>query len=515
MGKKKSTILMVLLTIVMVVLLFITAFPTMTIPFTDGVKIWNPAVTQYDLGADLGGGYYAYYYPVGVISETEWKELDAEEQESYTQHKGLYLNNDPDFNIVDENQEGDDPVLQSFKDAFNAAVEEISLRYAKKGYSDYRVAVVDDYAVRVQIPASEESENMNAFNSAWFTFDRFAKTGAMTITLSGDEVAQLEDNEVKDVIKEFSLYEQYDMVFLRATFTKLGEEMLNDFAAAVEMAKAASSDSSNSSSVEEAVLAFTVGDETIVELKEDAIESGYIMQTGLGYELRQPIGKASERAYAETTMIMLNSAMANMEGFEIEFNVIPTNEVRTFGSIYGEQTMLLLYVALFAVIVALCAYMVVTMGQFGIVGVYANASYLIVTGICFAFITAGVYEVTLGTALVFLLGLVLMNAIHGYNYQAIKTEFTNGKTTFSAVKNGYNKSVWLTVDIYAVLLLGALALLIGVAGLFTLATQAIICIVTGAFCNLLWTRVINHLFLSASKNKYKYFRVVREDDDNE
>ena len=89
MGKKKSTILMVLLTIVMVVLLFITAFPTMTIPFTDGVKIWNPAVTQYDLGADLGGGYYAYYYPVGVISETEWKELDAEEQESYTDRKSV------------------------------------------------------------------------------------------------------------------------------------------------------------------------------------------------------------------------------------------------------------------------------------------------------------------------------------------------------------------------------------------------------------------------------------------
>ena len=57
MGKKKSIVLMVLLTIVIVVLCAITVVPSFAIPGT--VKSWNPVVMQYDLGTDLGGGYYA------------------------------------------------------------------------------------------------------------------------------------------------------------------------------------------------------------------------------------------------------------------------------------------------------------------------------------------------------------------------------------------------------------------------------------------------------------------------
>ena len=83
------------------------------------------------------------------------------------------------------------------------------------------------------------------------------------------------------------------------------------------------------------------------------------------------------------------------------------------------------------------------------------------------------------------------------------------------MKGGHKKTLLGIVDIYAVLLLGALALLVGAAGVHTLALQAVICVVTGAFCNLLWARMINFVYLSASKNKYKYFRFVREDDDDE
>ena len=85
----------------------------------------------------------------------------------------------------------------------------------------------------------------------------------------------------------------------------------------------------------------------------------------------------------------------------------------------------------------------------------------------------------------------------------------------SSVKAGYKKTLAGVIDIYAVLALGAAALLIGAAGLHTTALQALICIATGAFCNLLWTRFINCMLLSASKNKYKYFRFVREEDDDE
>ena len=124
MGKKKSIVLMVLLTIVIVVLCAITVVPSFAIPGT--VKIWNPAVMQYDLGTDLGGGYYSYYYPTGVISETEYKNLEEEDKEtSYLKHGGLYLNKDADLGIVTEDGE----VSEDFKENFAKAAAEISARY--------------------------------------------------------------------------------------------------------------------------------------------------------------------------------------------------------------------------------------------------------------------------------------------------------------------------------------------------------------------------------------------------
>ncbi len=510
MGKRKSTVLMVLLTIVIVALCALTIFPSFAIPGT--VKIWNPAVMQYDKGADLGGGYYAYYYPTGVISETEYKELSEEDQATYVRYmdKGLYLKDDTDYGIVAglELDENDNGVSDEFEAEFKKAVDEITARYAKKGYSDYRVAIVDDLALRVQIPASEETDQRTAFENACTTFGLFAETGAMTVTLSGSEVSQLNDHELTELINGFSVHTQYNTAFIKATFSSVGIEMLNEFAYDAKAAENASS----SSSSEEVALKFMLGDEAIITLNAESLEEGVITTKN---EMRYPVADVSEIGYVESLVILLNSALHNAEGFNVEFEAIPTSQVRTYGSVFGEHTQLLLYIAVFTVLVALIAYSVVTMGKFGVVSGYATASYLIVAGLCFAFITGGVYEITLGTALVFVLGAVLMNVMHTRTYKAIKAEFANGKTIDSSVKGGYDKTIWSTVDVYAVLLLGALALLIGAAGLQTLATQALICIVTGAFCNLLWTRVINHLFLGASKNKYKYFREVREDNDDE
>ena len=155
------------------------------------------------------------------------------------------------------------------------------------------------------------------------------------------------------------------------------------------------------------------------------------------------------------------------------------------------------------------------MNKYGVVSLYANLSYLIVTGLCFAFISGGVFEITLGSMLVFVLGLALINVIQYHIFGAIRAELAQHKTAESSVKGGYKKTLWGIVDIYAVLLLGALAFLIGASGLHTLAIQTIICVVTGAFINLLWARAINFMLLSASKDKYKYFRYVREDDDDD
>lgn len=500
MGKKKSVVLMILLTIVIVALTALTVFPTFPIPWT--VKKWNPAVLQYDLGMDLGGGYYAYYYPEGVISETEYKSnlerlTDSEEKldyvDSYVAHGGLYLSKDEDLNIIGKN----DTVTSAFEDEFNGLLETVKNRYEKKGYSEYRITVEDDYAIRVEVPKSDQNVGS--------TFSFFSYTGALSVESGGETVEALKskDASVSDLIKGFSVGTQYKVAYIKVKFTKEGKEMLKDLKDGLSNSTDASSSTDTSSLTS---LDLMVGENKVLQIFQDHIADDYTVKVPVAYE--------ENKDHADTVSVLLNSALAEPVE-EISVKSITTSEIRTFEPVLGKHTLTLLFIALAVVIAASIGLAIWKMGRYGIVCGYTTLSYLIVTGICFAFISGGIFEVNLGTALVFVVGLVLTNALSAYTYNAIKAEFEAGKTVESSVKGGYKKTVWGVVDIYAVLLLGALALLIGGAGLYTVALQAIICIVTGAFCNLLWGRAINYVFLSASKDKYKYFRFVREDDDDE
>lgn len=496
MGKKKSVVLMVLLTIVIVALCLITAFPVFSVPGT--VKKWNPAVMQYDFGADLSGGYYAYYYPEGVIPESEWNNLSAEDKETYVKDAGgLYLSKEKDDNIVGS----DGNVTAEFETAFKAVTEEICARYAAKQYSDFRVAVVNKYALRVELPAYEISKNQeDSYTYATQVISLFAKTDVLSIAEDDTTVEELKDNEIGDLIKSISLDTRNEVVYLHVKFTSLGKEMVKDF---VDTA-AASSDSQSTAAQS---LNFKLGDDTLLQ-----VSTSYITENNNVY---YPLANEAEIRHAETLEILLNSAMKG--GFDVQFSEVATSEIRTFDSVYGDNATLFLYIMILVAMVAMAVFAIVKMGRYGVVNVYTMLSYFIVTALCFAFITEGVFEVSLGTALVFLAGLALTTVLNMHVYNAIKKEFALGKTVASSVKGGYKKTLFGIVDIYAVLLLGGIAFLLGGAGLHTLAAQAIICIVTGAFCNLLWGRVINYMLLSASKNKMKYFRFVRaeEEEDDE
>ena len=177
----------------------------------------------------------------------------------------------------------------------------------------------------------------------------------------------------------------------------------------------------------------------------------------------------------------------------------------------ADATLLALGVLTLVAIVAA----IIACKKYGVVFGYMALTYVCITGLSFAFISARVFEFTLGTALAYVLGLAVMLTLHLKNYVAIKKEVELGKTVNSAVNLGYKKLLWTTVDVYVVLALGALALTLGLAGVSAFAWQMMLCVVAGAFCNLLWGRVINYTLLSASKDKYKFYGLVREDDDDE
>ena len=522
MGKKKSVVLMTLLTIVILALCALVAFPAFPIPGSP--DSWNPVALQYDLDADLGGGYYVYYYPEGVIPEAEYdeqlealqvayNEADAKDKEkakkeldefkadyvAYTKEgkaTSLYLSTDAELAIVDKVDDHYEPT-DEFKTNFNEVANALAKRFAQKEYSTLRYAVVDDFALRVELPYSE----LNASG----VFSALMMTGDFTLAVGDEVVEELETEgaHISDLIKSVSIGTRYKTSYLKVKFTAKGEEVIKRVKDS--LSNMPTSPTMNTSSY--TTLDLKIGDSVIAQIYKDSI-----MATNR--EARVFAVDQINKAYLQTFEILLNS-VTEEGGFELSFRDLTTSDIRTFEPVYGENVLTLLYIALAIFLVAILVLPVVFMGRYGLVGTYASLSYFIITTICFAFITGGIFEVSLGTVLIFLVGLSLVNVLHYYVYGAIKKEFKLGKTVESSVKLGYKKTLWSMIDIYAVLALGALATLIGVAGVYTLALQSLICLVAAAFCSLLWARAINFVLLSASKNKYKYFRFVREDDEDD
>ncbi len=518
MGKKKSVVLMSIITIVLLVLCAIVALPSFVVPGTNGIKKWNPAAMQYDLGTEFSGGHYAYYYPTGVITEKEyndnlgayeeesdeWKEYKDSFQQYVTQDgvaTSLYLSTDVEDGILE-----DGAVTENFAEAFHKSVEVITSRFeerAKATGSTYRISIVDDYAIRVELSATEDTEGYDSASYASQAFSTYAKFGELTIETGTDDSTELveeltEDGAtINDLIQRITVKTQYKVAFLKIYFTSKGREMIKTF-----------KDS------DDTALVVKLGDESLFSISEDNINTKNEVELGLANQ--------ADKLYADTLCVLLNSAMddgsiyINEEREEnpISFRVPTSSEIATYAPVYGD-VLVWVFVAVVAAIVIASVLAIVKFGGFGVMNLYTTLSYFVIAALCFAFISGGVFVFNLGSALIFLTGLALVNVLNAYIYGAIKNEVSQGKTVQSSVKGGYKKTLLTVVDVYAVLALGAVALLLGVASFYTFACQALICLIASAFCNLLWGRVINYMLLSASKDKYKYFRFVREEDEDD
>ncbi len=504
MGKKKSVALMVIITIVIVALCGLIIFPSIPV----GVKDWNPIALQYDFSTEVDGGYYAYYYPEGVIPETEYNDnvqgyqelvddattdeerADAQNDldkyvDSYEKHGGLYLSTDDEYGIF-----ANDEISEEFVEDFQDAAKVVADRYAKREYSDYRVSIVDDYAIRVEVPKAEANYAT--------VFSMFATTDEITMTFGEETLDELtEGKKLSDLIDTFATASKNGASYIKVKFTKDGQEMIK---------RVLEDGLTASDGTEEAkALHIKVGEEDVIQIYSDSLANN-------NREARVLAVDKENKDIVELYSILFNSLLANEMDFKFDANRI---EARAFTAVHGENTRTLLYIALGVILLAALVLPAIKMGRFGVVSAYASLSYFAVLGICYKYLLGGVFELTLGGIFVFLVGLVLMNALQAYIYAAIKKEFSQGKTIASAVKGGHKKTLWTIVDIYVVLFLGALALLIGVGGVHTLGIHALVAVVTGAFCNLLWARVINFIYLSASKNQFQYFHFVREEDDDD
>ncbi len=499
MGKKKSVVLMVIISIVLIALTVFTVCPSFWFPWNDGLNGWNSVTAEFvDFGSDYKGGYYAYYYPEGVITEDEYKgkldslsDQDAKDEYAaeYIPCGGLYVSKEAEF-LTDGNS-----LSADFRAEMTKIREVISDRFSQKGYSEYSVSVVDNYALRVDLPASDVNYQE--------TLQLFALTGDITFKLNGEVVDEFKDEEAsaKDFIKAFSLRSQFAYKFIHVKLTKAGAAMIDRLEEAGSITAQGSDTTMDGSNG----LWMYVGDQAIMPIYTENLASDTV--------LKCMHNEAEYASSLESRVILAKSALEN-GGFSFSFSDV-SSEIRQKSHVYGENSQGAMLILLGALTLAAIVAAIVLCKKFGMVFAYMACTYVVITGLCFAFIAAGVFEFTLGTALVYALGLAVMFALHARTFAAIKKEVALGKTVNSAVSLGYKKTLWSTVDVYVVLALGSLGLLVGIAGVTTLAWQMLICTVAGALCSLLWGRVINYLNLSASKDKYKYFGLVREDDDDE
>ena len=240
MGKKKSVVLLTLITIVIVVLCAVAVFPSfhLSVFKKDSVKTWNPVVSLYDTDEELGGGYVARYYPAGVISATEYdsncrsiSQQEGEEKlqeyvDSYEKHGGVYLSRNEDDKVMRRvtGESGDSyAVTDAFKAWFDETADLVASRYARMQYSTVCVSVADDYVLEVKLPKSSVNSTVSS------ALTTFAYTGELTIT-DGTNTYPGKLETGTDYFKSFKVKTSGSSAYLQIKTTDKGSDILKTFA---------------------------------------------------------------------------------------------------------------------------------------------------------------------------------------------------------------------------------------------------------------------------------------------
>lgn len=493
MGKKKSVVLTTLITIVIVVLTAVALFPSFHLSFfkEDSVKTWNPVTSLYDLDEELSGGYVARYYPDGVISGTEYQSnyVSIEKQEtaekleeyvaSYEKHGDVYLSTDADDGVLKRGSDGKYTVDPAFDEWFTQTARLVADRFASMQYSSINVSVADDYVLEVSVPSSGASSS---------ALSAFAYTGSLTVSDGTNEYpGKLEKST--DYFTSFKLKTSGSSAYIQIKTTNLGSEKLSAF---------------NEAST--TTVSFNIGGQTLISPQGSYIEniSGNTWAIGVQDEVA-----------GEILAIALDSALHYGMGDSGFAFAQDKTEIASYDAIYGENGKIMLYVAaLIALAVAIVLPIILYKG-YGVAIAFGELTYALIVAYLYAYVTNAIFEVSAASAFLFVSGLVLVFIAGSCVYKKIKEEVSSGKTVVSAVKNAHKKALLPTLDVCVVCVLASVALLICASLAHTVAIQAIICCAAASFACLLWVRVINHLLLSAAKDKYAFYRLKREDDDDE
>lgn len=490
MGKKKSVVLITLITIVIAVFCAISAIPSFALK--NSVKIWTPAAAQYDLATEFGGGYYTHYYPEGVISKLEYDAVLEEKsgdptaleeyEKSYERHGGIYLSTEEDDNVLRwNNQKNAYEITDEFKASFEEVSRSVAKSYAAMGYSAFRVSVQDDYSLFIEIPASAKN--------AGTALQYFSYTGEFNLTDGTTKYFPEEEEKVSSCFKGFSVKSSQGNSFIKISLTKAGVKKVAEI----------------TETISSGTLYFNIGDNSVLSLSV----SGKVKAEDKALYI-----SAADSATASVLCTALNSAL-RLGDPSVQLKKATSSDVGNYAPVFGKNQRTLFFVAVLLILLVSLIVPIVLYKGYGVAMAFSTMLYFGVAAFCFAFITESVFEVSVASAIVFVLGLFTHIFLSARAFKAIKKEVAQGKTVESSVKAGHKKSLLTAVDICSVAFGVSAFFAVGSTALKTVAIQAVICFGLTAFAALLFTRMMNYLLLSCAKDKYKFFRFVREDDDDE
>ena len=494
MGKKKSTALIVLITIVLVGLLFLSFTPTFSVKSPNSFR---SLLSIVDLGRDLDGGYYTVYYPEGVISKAEYETLKAEydyvasnteegqtpsvenPEENYTVYKGIYLSNDI--------YASDAGVTETFASQFDTALKAVQARYEGMGFSDFSVRVQDDYTAE---SLAQSIFTLFSYSGDILFTDASTRGGTSTVQMEGSS----------ENLSRASIADAGDSGYAVVLhFTSAGREAFRELTST--LASASSDSSSSSSSSSSSTLYIYVGDDQV-------------MGAGVSEEMNQSSvsvtgGYTREQAQAIASLINSSIDEDDVIGFDFE-----SPEYYSMDALTGTNTALIAAICIGVLFVAMIVFSLVKFKGMGLAHTYGFVTFLVAVVACISLIPG--IQLTLGGIAAILLASAMLVSCNYYAFNNIKKEFATGKTLTASVKSGYKKSLAFTIDVHAILVLASLAIwLIATGAAKFMALIFLLSIAISAVCTLLVTRFYLYMFMAQPKNKIAFVGFKREETEDE
>ncbi len=519
MGKKKSALFLVLVTVLLLGLCFMctTSFlyggykgfysvPSMTQKdallgngFAEGYRTQGNSISYY------GGGYTTVYYPEGVITEKEYQDSlaslqaaadesgkgsgdETPEEKALREYRDSYIKIDGStfrfkaakkYDPDDAENSGavtsDGAVIEEFQTAFDNAVAQLKQRVSELDLEHARIDVVNGYGVQVFVPTlSSKAAQVSVFDS-------LGHVGEVTVSYGSDEasatpLAIAKDETVRDYVKGAYAISNAGTTAVALRLTKAGQKAISDW-----------------TSANDGSLYISVGGKAIVNPSYQTSDSATIGSTL--YITRTDFTKDSAKAIALTIDSALNGKQTDL--------TFSMGDVYRQNALFGDLALTLCYAAFGVVTLAMLVFFFVRYRRLGFVHLYTFLIYLfpmilLIWGIPFL-------HIGIETFLAVLLGMVLLSVSNIVTYESARRDVFQGKTVATSIKNGYKKCFWGLFDLHIIAALAAfVTYFIATTQLATFAFTFGIAAVLSGLCSLAIGRFLWATMMSFSKKKAEF-----------